>query len=121
MSKHNTLWPMESHEIALAGEDRALEVQRAVDNISTFIAEIVGEETAASLDITPQSRMLLDLGMDSLELVSLADRINQQYGAEADFHAWLARTPIKRIMVMSIGDVAEIVADAVARERGATA
>jgi len=90
-----------------------VEKEQAVQQIIGFIGEIVGDDVAMFMEISPQSKFFSDLSMDSIEIINLAEKINNHYGEQVDFISWLSGKNLKKIMALSVGDVADVIAGSV--------
>jgi acyl carrier protein len=77
--------------------------------LQQIVTEIVGEDIAELLDFTENSSFILDLEMDSIKIVHLAERVNDLYGDRVDFVGWLSAKSVEEILALTIGDVAGFV------------
>jgi acyl carrier protein len=77
--------------------------------LKQIVTEIIGEDVAEFLDFTEDSAFILDLEMDSIKLIHLAERVNDIYGDRVDFIGWLSAKPIEEILALTVGDVAGFV------------
>ncbi len=77
--------------------------------VKQFVSDIIGNEIAAELDITPESNFTKDLEMDSIELVSLAEKIRVEYGEKIDFVQWLSGMDLDRIIKLNISDIVDYI------------
>ena len=85
--------------------DEVLEVVRGM------LVEIIGAEYLLDLSIDLTTSFDADLELESLEFVTLAERLLARYGAGVDFIAWLATKELDEIIGLTVGDlVAFIVA-----------
>jgi len=89
---------------------------RACGKLIEFVREILGEDMAELLDVSPRSRFLADLGMDSIRIVSFAQMVHSYYGERVDFMAWLTKKPLKALLKAEVGEVAEVIAAAICSE-----
>jgi acyl carrier protein len=77
--------------------------------IEQFVREIIGEDTADLLDVNEQSSFVGDLEMDSIQIVHLAERINECYGKQVDFIGWLSAKSIRDLLDLTVDDVATFI------------
>lgn len=77
--------------------------------IEELVAKIIGEDAAMLLEITEQSSFVGDLEMDSIQIVHLAEHINERYGDQVDFISWLSAKSIKELLGLTVGDVAAFI------------
>ena len=74
------------------------------------IAEVIGEEAASLVEIRYGSQFIKDLEMDSIQIVAFGEKVNDRYGATVDFVGWLSNKPIRKLLKLTVGDVAEFIA-----------
>jgi acyl carrier protein len=73
-----------------------------LDEIIDLLKEV--KPGIADLSVEPDQSVVEDLGLDSLDLLQLARRINRHFGAEFDLDAWNAEAEQHRRSVASIAD-----------------
>jgi acyl carrier protein len=79
--------------------DEVLEVVRGM------LVEIIGAEYLLDLSIDLTTSFDADLELESLEFVTLAERLLARYGAGVDFIAWLATKELDEIIGLTVGDL----------------
>jgi acyl carrier protein len=79
--------------------------------LKEIIVEVIGADAAEIVGIHPRSAFLDDLGMDSIQIVAFAGKVNELYGSRIDFIAWLSRKPVRQLASLKVGDVAAYIAD----------
>jgi acyl carrier protein len=87
-------------------------IDRVFRQLKQFIAEIIGEDVVEELNVTRKSTFVKDLEMDSIEIVAFAEKVKAYYGHQVNFIGWLSKMKIKEIINLSIGDVADFIANA---------
>ncbi len=80
--------------------------------LKKFITEVIGEDIAEEMDITPDSIFTKDLEMDSIEIVSFAEKVKAVYGETIDFNAWLAEMDMDQLINLSIKDIVNLITNA---------
>jgi acyl carrier protein len=80
-----------------------------VAQIEQIVTEIIGEDAAEFLNFTDKSRFILDLEMDSIQLIHLIECVNNVYGAQVNFVEWLSVKSVEEILALTVGDVADFV------------
>jgi acyl carrier protein len=73
--------------------------------LKTCIGEVIGEEFASELDITPGSSFTRDLEMDSIEIVAFSEKVKKHFGQEINFTGWLSGMDIDQLISLNIGDI----------------
>lgn len=67
-----------------------------------FITEVIGEEFAEEMDITPESSFTKDLEMDSIEIVSFSEKIKAHFGDQIDFTGWLSSMDLDELIDLDL-------------------
>ena len=78
------------------------EVLRTVERL---IVEIAGDELLLAGPLTPETSIHVDLELESIEIVVLAERLQQRYGAGVDFVGWLSTKELDQIIALTVGDL----------------
>ncbi|MGM5630457.1 acyl carrier protein [Apibacter raozihei] len=86
--------------------------EQVFEKLKQFITEVLGEDIADELDITPESIFTKDLEMDSIEIVALAEKVKQEYGDRMDFNEWLSGMDMEQLINLSIGDIVNLIVNA---------
>jgi acyl carrier protein len=84
-----------------------------IAQIEQLIAEIIGSDAAELLDISEQSSFVGDLEMDSIQIVHLAEHINERYGKQVDFVGWLSSKSVKELLALTVGNVAAFIEESI--------
>jgi acyl carrier protein len=79
------------------------------DDLKIIIADIVGEDFALEMDIRPDSSFARDLEMDSIEIVTLSEKIKDHFGKDIDFTGWLSGMDIDELIALKVKDVIEYI------------
>lgn len=85
------------------------EKDQVFGTLKQFISDIIGADIAEELDITENSNFTKDLEMDSIELVSFAEKVKVKYGTEIDFTKWLSAMDLDQIVKLNIGDIVNFI------------
>jgi acyl carrier protein len=83
-----------------------------VDQIRTAI----GEDWIRHVDIGPLTRFNEDLEIESIEFMKITDAIQAHYGGRLDIVGWLSSKSIRELIELSVGDLTQHVAAALARD-----
>ncbi|RKT01621.1 acyl carrier protein [Chryseobacterium defluvii] len=70
-----------------------------------FITEVIGEEFAEEMDITPESSFTKDLEMDSIEIVSFSEKIKAHFGDQIDFTGWLSSMDLDELIDLDLNRI----------------
>jgi acyl carrier protein len=86
-------------------------VADVLEVVQDMLVDVIGPEYLIDLSIGLETSFDVDLELESLEFVALAERLLQHYGGQVDFVAWLATMELDEIIALAVGDlVAFIVA-----------
>ena len=77
--------------------------------LKQFITEVIGEEFAEDLEITPQSSFTKDLEMDSIEIVAFSEKVKAHFGQNIDFTGWLSNMDLDEIIQLNLGDITKYI------------
>jgi acyl carrier protein len=77
------------------------------------LAEIIGQDTVALLGVRSNTRLLTDLGLDSIEFIHLIELVQQHYRPEvAQFMDRLQGLSLRKIAALTVGDLVESIVNA---------
>lgn len=88
------------------------EKQQIFSNLKQFIADIIGADIVEQLDISEKSTFTKDLEMDSIEIVSFAEKVKLTYGKDIDFTTWLSSMDLEQIVNLNLNDIIEYIINA---------
>lgn len=75
-----------------------------------ILLEVTGESAEWAAAITPNARLEVDLGMESIELTALGELLQRRYGSGIDLPAFVAGLDIDQIIALSVAELAAYVA-----------
>ena len=81
-------------------------------DLKQFVTDIIGEDVVEELDVNPQSIFTKDLEMDSIEIVSFAEKVREKYGEGIDFEVWLSSMEMDELINLSLERIVNFIADA---------
>jgi acyl carrier protein len=79
-------------------------------DVSEMIKEVIGEEWTEDTVITMDTTFTFDLEVESIELVALAEKLQEKYGTEVNFPVWLADKELDEIINLTVGQLVEYIA-----------
>lgn len=95
----------------IAGEVQEDRLQASRDAILAelggFIQEVMGDDWIGDVKIEMDTSFNDDIEMESIEIVSLAEKVRERWGDRVDFVAWLSAKDLDEIMDLTVGDVVE--------------
>ena len=80
------------------------------EEIVGILRQVTTESAEWAAAITPNARLEVDLGMESIELLELAEFMRARYGRQADLSVFVAGLDIDQIIAFSVGDLIDFVA-----------
>lgn len=83
-----------------------------LDVVRSLLVDVIGPEYVVGLSIDLDTSFDVDLELESLEFVALAERLVQRYGDQVDFVGWLATKELDEIIALTVGDLVRFVVDA---------
>ena len=89
-----------------------LDEHRLLAEVTGMLREVTGEDAAWAARVAASSRIEGDLGLDSLEMAALGERLQLAYGELVDLPAFLAGLDIDQIIALTVGDLVGYVASA---------
>jgi hypothetical protein len=83
---------------------------RLIGQLTGLLIGVTGEDASWAAAVTPDSRLELDLNLESIEWTALSDSLSAAYGDGVDLAAHVAGLGIDEILALTVGDVAAYVA-----------
>ena len=80
--------------------------------LKKYVGEIIGDDILEELNVTPDSVFTKDIEMDSIEIVSFAEKVKNKYGDQVDFTGWLSSMSMEELINLSFGQIVNFIADA---------
>lgn len=80
-----------------------------IDVLIHSIREVIGEDWILEMDIDYSTSFNEDLELESIEFVSLAEKLQETYGESVKFVDWLSGKKLDEIIGLTVGDVANFI------------
>jgi acyl carrier protein len=77
--------------------------------VARLIAEVVGDDLDLDEPIAMDTSFNADLELESIEMVALAEALQQEYGGRVDFVAWLSQKELDEIIELRVGQLVELI------------
>jgi acyl carrier protein len=91
-------------------EERETSGQESIfPQLRAIIEEVIGVDAAELTEITKDSAFIDDLEMDSIQIVQLAEFVNDRYGEQVDFISWLSQKPFTELLKLKVGDISDFI------------
>lgn len=92
-------------------KDRAEAETRILGEVIELLRQVIGEEYVVDMEITMDTSFNEDLELESIEFVTLADRLRDRYGEAVDFVGFLAEMDVDQVINMRVGEVVGFIVD----------
>jgi acyl carrier protein len=80
-----------------------------LNELKRMVSETIGEDIAEIIGLTAESKFVADLGMDSISLVTFAEKVSRIYGTDTELADWIYRKSVKQLLKLSLGDLADFI------------
>ena len=77
--------------------------------VAGLIHEVIGEDWDLEEEITLETTFSDDLELESIEFVSLAEKMQATFGDDVDFVRWLSDKELDEVIDLKVGDVVEFI------------
>src|SRR2546430_6152491 len=78
--------------------------------LTGMLVEVIGEDFLVDVEVSGETTFNEDLALESIEFVALAEKLQERYGGQVDFPAFLAGLDIEEIMALTVGELVTYVA-----------
>ncbi|WP_192583536.1 acyl carrier protein [Streptomyces albicerus] len=85
---------------------QAAVLAEVTDALHTVLADLELDDTP----ITPDTRFVEDLDLESIDLVTLTGELRGRYGDRVDFPAWFASLELSEIIGLTVGQLVRYIA-----------
>ena len=85
------------------------------DTVSELLAPLVGDLDVLDIRITPDTRFHDDLVLESIDLVTFSGILAEHFGPDVNLADYLTQKDLAEVIELRIGDIADYVADRLAR------
>ena len=80
-----------------------------LDVVAQLIREVVSEEWIWETPIGPETSFSDDLNFQSIEVVTLAEKLSERYGEDLDFIGWISEMELEEISSLRVGQLVEFI------------
>jgi acyl carrier protein len=77
--------------------------------VARLIAEVIGDDLDLDEPIAMHTSFNDDLELESIEMVALAEALQEEYGGRVDFVAWLSDKELDEIIELEVGQLVEFI------------
>ena len=91
--------------------------ETVVREIDTMLRSILDHYGLDDAEITLDTTFHDDLELESIDLVTLAGKLEERYGSSVNFAEFIAELELEEIIALTVGKLVEYVATALSNER----
>ena len=81
------------------------------DKLKEILTELIGEDEAEIIGINRDSSFLLDLMVDSIQIVAFIERVRALYGDSVNYVAWFSTKSPNQFFDITVGEISAYIAD----------
>src|SRR5262249_8294919 len=81
--------------------------EQVLETVSRLLREVIGDDGGLGPPITMETSFSEDLELESIELVALAEKLQERYGKGVDFAGWLATMELSEILALRVGQLVD--------------
>ncbi|HWE89915.1 MAG TPA: phosphopantetheine-binding protein [Pseudonocardiaceae bacterium] len=97
--------PQASSETAVLGE------------IRTILAEVLDLSDVDDIEITAEMSLIDDLGLESIDLVSIGSMLTERYGEQVNLASFLADQEMDDVIKLTVGGLVDFVASRLSNDQ----
>ena len=91
---------------------RSAAFDRLLGDVEAMLTEIIGPDEMIGVDVEPDASLAEDIELESIEFVTLAEKISERYGDTVDLIDWLAAKELDDLIALTVGEVVTFLVDA---------
>ncbi len=84
--------------------------QEVLDTVRKILKEVVGDDIEMLGPIEMNTSFNNDLELESIELVALAEKLQQLYGEKVNFVDWMSKKSLDEMIGLTVGDLVTFIA-----------
>jgi acyl carrier protein len=81
-----------------------------LEEVTLMLKEVIGDEWTEETEVSMDTTFTYDLEVESIELISLAEKLQERYGEKVNFPVWLADKELDDIINLTVGNLVEYIA-----------
>jgi acyl carrier protein len=82
-----------------------------LDEIRTILITVLGDYVLDDVEITAEMSLTEDLGLESIDLVTIGAMLTERYGSQVNLAAFLAEMDIDDVIALKVGTLVEFIVD----------
>ena len=89
--------------------DPRWDTDAVLEEVKKVLIQVIGEDYLLDIPITMDTAFEADLELESIEFVSLAERLQERY-TDINFVNWVADMQVDELMTLRVGQLVEFIA-----------
>ena len=81
-------------------------------SVTEIVREVLGDAFGAEVEVTLKTSFWKDLELESIEMVTLGEKLEGRWGHRVDFVGWLSGKELEQIIGLTVGDLVVFIQDA---------
>jgi len=81
--------------------------------LTDILVSVVGANFLLAADVNMDTSFNMDIGLESIQFVLLAEELRSHYGDNVDFVAWLADMDLDAIIALKVGQLVDFIVNSV--------
>jgi len=77
-----------------------------------YVAQVLGAETVEVLQVGPRSKLFVELGINSIDMVRLIELVDEKYPVGEQLVRWGADLNVVSLLRVTLADVADVICHA---------
>jgi acyl carrier protein len=95
-------------------DTKAEKTEEVLSTVRTMIHEVVGDDVELLGPIDLSTSFNYDLELESIELVALAEKLQERYGEKVNFVEWMSKRTLDEVIAATVGDLVGFIVESLA-------
>ena len=91
-----------------------ISTDEVLSEIAAMIADVLADFGPCSVEVGPETRFTDDLELESIDLVTLAGKLQERWGDRINFAEFIAGKKLDEIIALTVGQLVEYVSERLA-------
>ncbi|MCK5880722.1 MAG: hypothetical protein KAG18_02535 [Sinobacterium sp.] len=83
--------------------------EELLEQVITIIKTAINEEWVEDFDMDKETSISEDLELESIEFISIAEKLQKHFGDKVNFIEWLGTKELSEIIDLTVGDIVDYV------------
>ena len=90
---------------------KSAKTEEVLNTIRNIIQEVVGDDYEMLGTIDLGTSLNNDLELESIELVALAEKLQELYGKQVNFIPWMSKKSLDEMVALTVGDIVAFIVE----------